>query len=111
MQDILNEKLYVPYCLYELGESYYVKGLTKEAEEMMHKCSKISGYDWEDPLKIRLKVTMDQLKKGTKPPTDTPQYMSIDSMVGTEDDKDPIDDKEPGSDDEVETLSDDKSEE
>lgn len=101
MQDNLIEKLYIPYCLYELGESYYVKGMLKEAEEMMVKCSKINGYDWEDPLKIRLKVTMDQLKKGNKPPSDKPLYMSIDSMVGG-DDKDPIDIEEPGSDDEFE---------
>lgn len=99
MQDVLNEKLYVPYCLYELGESYYTKGQLKEAEEMMHKCSKISGYDWEDPLKIRLKVTMDQLKKGNKP-TDEKQYMSIDSLIGNGDDDKDI--GEPGSDDEIE---------
>jgi len=100
MQDQINEKLYLPYCLYELGESYYVKGQLKEAEENMHRCSKINGYDWEDPLKIRLRVTMDQLRKGTKPSEQT--YASIESMVGnsTDDDKDSLD--EPKSDDELE---------
>jgi len=98
LQDQLNEKLYLPYCLYELGESYYIKGQLKEAEENMHRCSKISGYDWEDPLKIRLKVTMDQLKKGNKPAEQN--YGSIDSIVGnsTDDDKDI---EEPKSDDEL----------
>lgn len=36
----------------------------KEAQEAMKKCNNISGYDWEDPLKVRLRVTIDQLKKG-----------------------------------------------
>ena len=39
-------------------------GKLKEAEEMFKKCGKYSGYDWEDPLRVRLKVTFDQLKKG-----------------------------------------------
>jgi hypothetical protein len=56
--------LYLPYCLYEMGESYYIMGKTKEAEDCMKRCSKISGYDWEDPLRVRLRVTFDQLKKG-----------------------------------------------
>jgi len=30
----------------------------------MKKCNNISSYDWEDPLKVRLRVTIDQLKKG-----------------------------------------------
>lgn len=46
LQDFLQEKLYIPYCLYELGESYYTQKKFVEAEEMMKKCSKISGYDW-----------------------------------------------------------------
>jgi hypothetical protein len=50
-----------------LGESYYILGNLKEAEAYMKKCSKYSGYDWEDPLRVRLRVTMDQLKKGEKP--------------------------------------------
>jgi len=109
MQEYLNEKLYVPYCFYELGESQYVLGNLKEAEDMMRKCSKISGYDWEDPLKIRLKVTMDQLKKRSKPSSEETKYISIDAMVGNsnDDDKDPLDDNksEPTSDDEAETKS------
>lgn len=33
-------------------------------QEAIKKCNNISGYAWEDPLKVRLRVTMDQLKKG-----------------------------------------------
>lgn len=38
-----QEKFYVPYTLYELGESYFFKGMLKEAQELMVKCGKISG--------------------------------------------------------------------
>jgi tetratricopeptide (TPR) repeat protein len=64
LEPVLREKYYVPYCLFELGESLYHKGNLKEAQEVMKKCNNISGYDWEDPLKVRLRVTIDQLKKG-----------------------------------------------
>jgi len=99
-QDSLVEKLYVPYCLYELAECYYIKGQLKEAEETFQKCSKINGFDWEDPLKIRLRVTMEQLKKGMLPPSERP-VVSIDTLVNnaTEDDKEM---EEPGSDEEEE---------
>jgi len=53
--------------LYELGESYYINGNLKDAEDCMKKCSKIGGYDWEDPLRVRLRVSMDQLKKKDLP--------------------------------------------
>jgi len=92
MTEFLVEKLYAPYCLYELGECYYIKGQLKEAEEMFKKCSKFSGFEWEDPLRVRLRVTMDQLKKGTT--GDTP-IISIDSLANSADDGKEIDDKEP----------------
>jgi len=79
MQEVLVEKLYVPYCCYELGESYYIMGKLKEAEEFMKKCSKFGGYDWEDPLKVRLRVTFDQLKKGEKPSIQAP--VSLDDLA------------------------------
>jgi len=63
-QDFIKEKYYVAYSLYELGESLFQKGQVKDAQESMKKCNNLSGYDWEDPLKIRLRVTIDQLKKG-----------------------------------------------
>jgi len=109
-QEFINEKFYLPYALYELGESYYFQGNTKEAEETMHKCSKISGYDWEDPLKIRLKVTTDQLKKKNKGTTDEKDFAPIDAMVTdsplpTHDDKEDDEEEPPSDDDE---LADDK---
>jgi len=64
LEPLIREKYYVPYCLFELGESLYHKGQLKEAQDAMKKCNSISGYDWEDPLKVRLRVTIDQLKKG-----------------------------------------------
>lgn len=64
LEPVLREKYFVPYCLFELGESLYHKGNLKEAQDAMKKCNNISGYDWEDPLKVRLRVTIDQLKKG-----------------------------------------------
>jgi len=80
----VTEKMFVPYAYYELGESYYTVGKLKEAEEMMKKCGKISGYDWEDPLRIRLRVTMDQLKKGMLPPSETSKPpISLDALAET----------------------------
>jgi len=92
LADLVTEKLYIPYCLYELGESYYMNNNVKEAEEMMKRCSKYSGYDWEDPLKIRLRVTMEQLKKGTLPPNEPVKPPSLDALadaqLNSSDDKD-----------------------
>jgi len=96
MQEHLLEKLYVPYCLYELGESYYIKGSLKEAEDCMKRCSKFSGYDWEDPLRVRLRVTMDQLKKGTH--SAKQEIVSIDSLTSDSDANN--NNNEPNSDDE-----------
>eukprot|EP01116_Phalansterium_solitarium_P011478 TRINITY_DN2716_c0_g1_i1.p1 TRINITY_DN2716_c0_g1~~TRINITY_DN2716_c0_g1_i1.p1 ORF type:complete len:659 (+),score=200.86 TRINITY_DN2716_c0_g1_i1:136-1977(+) len=67
LEEGLVEKFYVPYCLYELGEIIYHQNNVKEAAEIFKQCSKHSGYDWEDPLRIRLRLTMDQLKKGLTP--------------------------------------------
>jgi len=60
----LKEKYYVPYTLFELAECYYHNDHIKEAQETLKKCNNLSGYAWEDPLKVRLRVTMDQLKNG-----------------------------------------------
>lgn len=81
MQDVLVEKLYVPYCCYELGESFYMLGKLKEATEFMNKCGKFSGYDWEDPLRIRLRVTADQLKRGETPHA-PPSLDALAAMIG-----------------------------
>jgi len=64
LEPLIREKYLVPYCLFEFGECMYQKGSLKEAQDAMKKCNNISGYDWEDPLKVRLRVTIDQLKKG-----------------------------------------------
>jgi len=64
MDNILKEKYYVPYCYFELAEALYHKNQLKEAQEAIKKCNNASGYAWEDPLKMRLRVTMDQLKNG-----------------------------------------------
>jgi len=83
LADLVTEKMYIPYCLYELGESYYINGNVKDAEEMMKRCSKYSGYDWEDPLKIRLRVTMQQLKKGSTPDNEL-KPPSLDALAEAE---------------------------
>jgi len=59
----LNEKFFLPYCFFELGESYFHLGKNAEASEMMRRSSSYSGYSWDDPLKIRLRVVVTQLKK------------------------------------------------
>jgi tetratricopeptide (TPR) repeat protein len=64
MDNTLREKFFVPYSLYELAEALYHNNNLKEAQEVIKKCNNISGYSWEDPLKVRLRVTMDQLKHG-----------------------------------------------
>lgn len=40
------------------------KPMLTRQQEAIKKCNNMSGYAWEDPLKVRLRVTMDQLKHG-----------------------------------------------
>jgi len=84
LTDLVTEKFYIPYCLYELGESYYTAGKLKDAEEMMKRCSKYSGYDWEDPLRVRLRVTMEQLRKGALPPSENKPPISLEALAEQE---------------------------
>ncbi|KAF2069755.1 hypothetical protein CYY_008931 [Polysphondylium violaceum] len=63
MQSQITEKFYIPYTYYEMSESYYNKKETSKAMDLIIKCNSISNYDWEDPLKVRLRVTLDQLKR------------------------------------------------
>jgi len=100
LADFISEKFYVPYSLYEWAENMYVAGKNKEALTTFKRCAKISSYDWEDPLRIRLRVTMDQLKKGDPNNTKAANPISLDALIseGTSDQKD--DEAEPGSDDE-----------
>jgi len=64
LDNVLREKYFVPYSYYELAEALYHNNQLKEAQDTIKKCNNISGYAWEDPLKVRLRVTMDQLKHG-----------------------------------------------
>lgn len=64
LEGATKEKYFVPYSLYELAECLYHSNNLKEAQETIKKCNNVSGYAWEDPLKVRLRVTMDQLKHG-----------------------------------------------
>jgi len=64
LDNVLREKYFVPYSYFELAETLYHNNQLKEAQDAIKKCNNISGYAWEDPLKVRLRVTMDQLKHG-----------------------------------------------
>jgi len=46
-----------------LEKATVVKDNVKEVEEMMKRCSKYSGYDWKDPLKIGLSLVTNKKKK------------------------------------------------
>lgn len=64
MKDVLIEKWYVPYSYYELCESYFFMGKPEIAAAMLKKCISCKDFAWEDPLKMRIRVTADQLKRG-----------------------------------------------
>lgn len=64
LESMLKEKYFVPYSLFELTEIYYHQNNLTEAQATIKRCNQASGYSWEDPLKVRLRVTMDQLKNG-----------------------------------------------
>eukprot|EP00732_Lithocolla_globosa_P002541 Lithocolla_globosa_v1_NODE_1686_length_2397_cov_19.598294.p1 type:complete len:583 gc:universal NODE_1686_length_2397_cov_19.598294:320-2068(+) len=66
LKEVVTQKFYLAYCHYELGEALYGQGKLDEASEMMRACSSYSGYDFEDPLKSRLRVTMDQINAERK---------------------------------------------
>jgi len=66
LKAVLHEKFFVPYALYELGESLYEKGQLQEANALLRECSKLSGYAWEDPLKVRLRIVSDQIEAALK---------------------------------------------
>lgn len=90
MDSALKEKYYVPYSLYELAECLYHNDNLKEAQEMIKKCNNVSGYAWEDPLKVRLRVTMDQLKHGGVDDGEEPSpSSSVTSLVATNGDEVP----------------------
>lgn len=99
LDNILREKYYVPYSYFELAEALYHNNQLKEAQEAIKKCNNISGYAWEDPLKVRLRVTMDQLKKGgvlddVDPSTSSSSSSSI-NLIASNGAEPPTCDKEP----------------
>ncbi|EFA75158.1 hypothetical protein PPL_11232 [Heterostelium album PN500] len=63
LQAHLTEKFYYPYCLYEMSESHFHLKNHELSLDYLKRCNTVTGYDWEDPLKVRLRVTMDQIKK------------------------------------------------
>jgi len=84
LDNVLREKYYVPYCYFELAEALYHNNQLKEAQEAIKKCNNISGYAWEDPLKVRLRVTMDQLKRGGVLDDDEPPSVCLIATNGAE---------------------------
>ena len=66
MQGALIGKWFLPYAYYELCESYSKLGDFNKATEALKKCISFKDYPWEDPLKVRIRVTTDQIKAISK---------------------------------------------
>ena len=66
MHGALIAKWFLPYAYYELCESYSKAGLLDKATEALKKCITFKDYPWEDPLKVRIRVTTDQIKAISK---------------------------------------------
>jgi len=63
MEKVLVDKWYLPYAWFELCESYFNRRKFHEAAQALKKCQSYSDYPWEDPLRVRSRVTADHLKK------------------------------------------------
>jgi len=63
MEKVLVDKWYLPYAWFELCESYFNRKKYHEAAQALKKCQSYSDYPWEDPLRVRARVTADHLKK------------------------------------------------
>jgi len=63
MEKVLVDKWYLPYAWFELCESYFNRKKYHEAAQALKKCQNYSDYPWEDPLRVRARVTADHLKK------------------------------------------------
>jgi len=63
MEKALVDKWYLPYAWFELCESYFNRKKYHEAAQALKKCQSFSDYPWEDPLRVRARVTADHLKK------------------------------------------------
>jgi len=63
MEKVLIDKWYLPYAWFELCESYFNRKKYHEAAQALKKCMSYDDYAWEDPLRVRARVTADHLKK------------------------------------------------
>jgi len=63
MEKALVDKWYLPYAWFELCESYFNCKKYHEAAQALKKCMSYDDYPWEDPLRVRARVTADHLKK------------------------------------------------
>jgi len=63
MEKVLIDKWYLPYAWFELCESYYNRKKYHETAQALKKCMSYDDYPWEDPLRVRARVTADHLKK------------------------------------------------
>eukprot|EP00296_Roombia_truncata_P008759 JP447269.1.p1 GENE.JP447269.1~~JP447269.1.p1 ORF type:complete len:176 (+),score=46.32 JP447269.1:2-529(+) len=61
---IMEDKYVVPYALYDLAEITFGRGDLPAAADFINRAGSFGGYDWEDPLKVRLRLAADQLKSG-----------------------------------------------
>eukprot|EP01116_Phalansterium_solitarium_P002923 TRINITY_DN1327_c0_g3_i2.p1 TRINITY_DN1327_c0_g3~~TRINITY_DN1327_c0_g3_i2.p1 ORF type:complete len:599 (-),score=247.94 TRINITY_DN1327_c0_g3_i2:206-2002(-) len=65
-KSIKEETWVVPNACQELGEMLYWEGDLDAAEELYKKASKYSGFDWEDVVKNRIKLSLETIKKQKK---------------------------------------------
>jgi len=63
MEKVLVDKWFLPYAYFELCESYFNRKKYHEAAQALKKSQSFSDYPWEDPLRVRSRVTADHLKK------------------------------------------------
>jgi len=63
MEKALVDKWFLPYAWFELCESYFNRKKYHEAAQALKKCMSYDDYPWEDPLRVRARVTADHLKK------------------------------------------------
>ena len=62
LEKVLVDRWFVPYAWFELCESYYNCGRYHDAAAALKHATALSDYPWEDPLRVRARVTADHLK-------------------------------------------------
>lgn len=62
MERVLVDRWFVPYAWFELCESYYNAARSHDAALALKRATAPSDYPWEDPLRVRARVTADHLK-------------------------------------------------